>query len=277
MTWDRDLFLDVHMNAKNFRDAGLPVESFWEAGLQSNTWKNWHIDPRNKDFGATSKFTRLDVAEAKKLMAAAGYTAMLPVDVGSPSSVSGQSTFDQIVDLLTGMAETAGLFKAQRKQAAFGAAFNQAWGSKHGQFDGLAFTQSALSIGPVTDLRSAYHSKSSTSHGTDSTFDDLLDKARGEFDDKKRQEILYDAQRHEAESAFFPRIGGVAGFDIAWPALRNWNVWLGGGATGGAAARIYTTAFVGPSKAPLKKSEGAWAKRRTETAGRACRSTTKRG
>src|SRR3954454_2286531 len=34
MTWDRDLFLDVHMNAKNFRDAGLPVESFWETGLQ---------------------------------------------------------------------------------------------------------------------------------------------------------------------------------------------------------------------------------------------------
>ena len=43
------------------------------------------MDPRNKDFGATSKFTRLDVAEAKKLMAAAGYTAILPVDVGSPT------------------------------------------------------------------------------------------------------------------------------------------------------------------------------------------------
>jgi hypothetical protein len=32
------------------------------------------------------------------------------------------------------------------------------------------------------------------------------------------------------------------------------NVWLGGGATGGAAAGIYTTAFIDPTKAQLKKS-----------------------
>ena len=46
---------------------------------------------------------------------------------------------------------------------------------------------------------------------------------------------------------FQPKIGGANSFNLAWPVVRNQNVWQGG--TNHEFARI----FLDPSKAPLKR------------------------
>jgi ABC-type transport system substrate-binding protein len=81
MTWDRDLFLDVAYNVPKFKEGGLPVETVVESGVWAGAWKGWWLDPRGKDFGPNTKFFKNDIAEAKKLMAAAGLASGTDLDI----------------------------------------------------------------------------------------------------------------------------------------------------------------------------------------------------
>ncbi|MGE0057329.1 MAG: ABC transporter substrate-binding protein [Dehalococcoidia bacterium] len=72
MAIDRDLFIDTVSNVAPFRAEGLPVETRWNSHLNATT-EGWWLDPKGKDFGPNAKYFKLDIAEAKKLMAAAGF------------------------------------------------------------------------------------------------------------------------------------------------------------------------------------------------------------
>ena len=94
LTWERDLFLDLAYNVANFRDGGLPVETVVESGVWSGAWAGWWLDPRSKDFGPNTKFFNQELAEAKKLMNAAGYAGGVDTDMYyvSPQSFSSSWT-----------------------------------------------------------------------------------------------------------------------------------------------------------------------------------------
>ena len=50
----------------------MPVESRWNTALVGS-YEGWWLDPKGKDFGPNAKYFQHDLAEAKKLLAAAGY------------------------------------------------------------------------------------------------------------------------------------------------------------------------------------------------------------
>jgi ABC-type transport system substrate-binding protein len=247
-TWDRDLFIDAFFNAAATKQAGVDVETLWEVGLQANTWRGWVIDPKGKDFGPNVKYLKKDLAEAKKLMAAAGFNSALEIDNNTPTGLGTQATFDRGVEIMVGFVEESGLFKTSRKLSPFAPTFIQNFNNAKGNFNGVAFTQSSLVQDPTNYLRSYYHPTGSRRQGTDDTFADLLDKAKGEFDEKKRQALLWDVQRREAEKSFFPRIAGATGLQVTWPALRNVGVFQGG------TARWNAALFVDPNRPPHKKA-----------------------
>jgi peptide/nickel transport system substrate-binding protein len=73
MAIDRDLYLDTFSNKAAFAAEGLPINSYWGSVLNSDPEDQDRLDPLGKDFGPNAKYYKFDLAEAKKLLAAAGY------------------------------------------------------------------------------------------------------------------------------------------------------------------------------------------------------------
>ena len=70
---DRDLFAETWYNVPKFTSQGLPVDTRLElARVKADEFAGWWLDPKGKDFGPNAKYYKHDLAEAKKLMAAAG-------------------------------------------------------------------------------------------------------------------------------------------------------------------------------------------------------------
>ena len=75
LTFDRDLFAETYFNIPKFTSQGLPVDSAWSSVVEPDEFAGWWVDPKGKDFGPTAKWYKHDVAEAKKLVSAAGFNS----------------------------------------------------------------------------------------------------------------------------------------------------------------------------------------------------------
>ena len=73
MSIDRDAWLDAQYNTSSFEEQGLPITKRWNTALEANdNTTGWWLDPKDKAFGPNAKYFERNVAEAKKLLAAAG-------------------------------------------------------------------------------------------------------------------------------------------------------------------------------------------------------------
>src|SRR4051812_35050699 len=249
MTIDRGLYLDTVYNLSKFKDGGLPVESIWEAGLQADNYQGWVLDAKAKDFGPNAKYFEYNVAEAKKLVAAAGFNAETEMILPARQSVRNVAYYDGL-EPIYGMTQESGVFKFK---ITYIANYDADWViNYHNQakqpFNGVTISLSSLAQDPATYLYAYYNSKGQLRQGTDATLDDMTKKAMAEFDTNKRKQLVHDIQRYEGGKMFFPRIGGARGFSVAWPAVRNREVYQGG------TQRALTTLWLDQTKAPFKKS-----------------------
>src|SRR4051812_19880927 len=72
MSIDRDAWLDAQYNTSSFENQGLPITKRWNTALEANdNTTGWWLDPKDKAFGPNAKYFERNVAEAKKLLAAA--------------------------------------------------------------------------------------------------------------------------------------------------------------------------------------------------------------
>jgi ABC-type transport system substrate-binding protein len=252
MTQDRDLFLDTFSNVATFRKEGVEVDTFYEAAAQCDTWKGWYIDPRDKNFGPNAKFFKKDMAEAKKLMQAAGFNSQLPLNVYLPASGSdfGNPAFFQAADITLGMVEESGLFKPTRQPKRYQTEFLPGYIAApiHAKYDDVALMIGNLQGDPVTVAYTYYHPQGQFSGGTDTTIENLLVQSLREFDVKKRQDLMIELQKYEGGKQYTPRLASASGFQLFWPVLRNVNTFQGGN------GRNYTDIFLDETKPPVKKA-----------------------
>src|SRR5207248_10705217 len=105
MAWDRDLFIETVFNVSKFASQGLPVETRWNTALAATSFE-W-LNPKSKDFGENAKYFEHSVAEAKKLLSAAGYPN--GVEVTSNTFTTGEygTDFPKYTEILEGMATEA--------------------------------------------------------------------------------------------------------------------------------------------------------------------------
>src|SRR6185436_18926068 len=262
MTLDRDLIIDVNYDTERLQKEGFPVERRWNSALPANYFSGWWLDPKGKDFGENAKYFKRGVAEAKKLLSAAGYANGFET---TSNYVTGPElgTTPKHAEVIDGFIRELGV-KVNVKSLNYANEYIPKFRDGKGQYDGYTYVSTAGA--PTGDealivLANEYWSKGTSAafHGFsangqndqsgDPKLDEMFQKGRFERDNAKRAEIVRDIQRYIAKpwyAASLPGMGKV--FTVAWPALRNFRVWQGRN------ARSNYQQWVDDTKAPLAKS-----------------------
>jgi len=78
MAFDRNAFADVLYAPKNLEAFGLKTRTYWMSPLSPGLGAEW-LDPSGKDFGPSGKYMQHDIAESRKMLAAAGFDDKRPL------------------------------------------------------------------------------------------------------------------------------------------------------------------------------------------------------
>ena len=255
MSWDRDLYLDTFFNISKFAAEGMPVQSRWNSAVQA-TYEGWWLDPRSKDFGPNAKFYQHDIAEAKKLLSAAGFPNGFQTTsnyVTGPELVV--APYAQPMD---GFIKDIGI-SSTVNSLDYAKVYIPSFRDGQGQYEGWLYKSTAGGVGassPEGSISNEYWSKGGvTFHGFsangkndksgDPQVDSTIDKIRVEQDTEKRRSLMFDLQRYLAKTVYALYPPGVAtGFLVAWPCLANFHVYQ--------ASRLNYQLWVDDTKAPFK-------------------------
>jgi ABC-type transport system substrate-binding protein len=250
MAIDRDAFIDAVYNVSRFQKEGLPVETAWHSCI-NQSFRGYWMDPRDSKFGPNAKYFQHNIAEAKKLLAAAGYANGLDYNSTYPEGTAYGAAFPAQLEIMQGMAQEAG-FRGKNNPINYTAEFIPKYRDGRGQHDGMAYK-----IGPgyATDaiarfVYEIYGKGGSNFYGFsasgkndqagDPALDSFIDKGKLETDIAKRQAIALDIQRYMAQKQYhvmWP--GGAGAFLMAWPAVKDFQT--------------YRTAFTGINESPATR------------------------
>jgi peptide/nickel transport system substrate-binding protein len=238
MSIDRELFAETWFNVSNFTSQGLPVQTAWSSAVPANEYRGWWMDPRDKNFGPNGKFYEHNVAEAKKLVAAAGFQSGVDY-ISTRAGGNYGPEYDRQIEILEGMAADAG-FRAQTNVVQYQNDLIPNYQNVQGEFEGIAWMlRPQSSSDPIDKLAENLFSKSGDNfigvdpagkgdHSGDPYVDDQIRKSRIERDSDKRRQIMADLQRHLGDQMYLIRpVSGATGFDLAWPALQNFLYFRG--------------------------------------------------
>lgn len=255
MSWDRHLWIDARFNVAKFESEGLPTQTYWNTAVRPIE-SGWWLDPKGKDFGPNAKYYELNLAEAKKLLAAAGFSNGLDVDANYVTTGQYGPDFNTEIEILLGFIREAG-FRSKVVPSNWNGDWRTKFADSQGDFEGLSFRLALDGSHPAIaeKLFLGYHHEGGLSYtgffSEGSSYqkgapdlEEIINKARVEFDPAKQHALINDFQRLEAEGQYRPRFPGVGTtFRIGWPVVQNDFVFRGD--------TPYKNVFIDPTKAPL--------------------------
>lgn len=164
---------------------------------------DWWLDPRGPEMGPNGKFFQYDPAEAKKLLAAAGYPNGLKVDLISTAGYG--QIWVQAVELMLQDMKAIGIettLKMQDYAAYIGTTFL-------GQFEGgdvMIYGLETPFTEPHDFLFNMYHPKGTRNHASvdDPKLTEMIDKQMRVVDRAERKKQIFEIQRYLAEQMYYP-------------------------------------------------------------------------
>ncbi len=253
-TIDRDSFIAAAANTDQFASQGLPVQTFWEGAFGAGYYSSAYLDPKSKDYGPNAKNFVFDIAEAKKMLEAAGLKTPLDIEqvYAAPGPTSFPAAFYTRADIFMGMVENSGIFKVKRNLIQYQTEWNtDKYITSGGKFSGVTWGPDTSPPDGASAAFFQYNSKGGRNMAgptPDPMMEDLTLKVRKEFDDKKRADIVHEIERYNAGKMTNIKIANAGGFSLTWPTYRNVNVYLGG------TNWMNLREFVDPTLPPQKKS-----------------------
>ena len=228
MSVDWDAIRAYFSNSADFAAAGIPIESRMPTHISGGGAADslYWLDPQKNELGDVSKFFLFNLAEAKKLMEAAGYTSPVEIEGFQHNGAQYGSIYQEQGDLTVDGWNKSGLFKVKMTSLAYPQFLDQMYQKR--DFKGVAVQQYDF-VYNETDLNlfNWYHSKGGRFHWVkgDTKLDDMIMKQRREIDAEKRTTVIHDIQKYMATvMGRFPGDGTSGGFGFQWPAVRN-NAW----------------------------------------------------
>ena len=234
---DRDAWIGALFNVEGFERDGLPVQTRWNSHLLA-VWEKpaFWLDPQGSDFGPNAKYFQYNVEEAKKLLAAAGHENLKVVS-SYPVERLPLQRFSEPID---GMIRELGI-EIEINTPDYATVYIPNYRDGHGQYEGYAYGSVTgvmpQAIHPASALSAEYWPQGgaafrgfSTTNANDQSGDPeltrMIEDSRFEFDDDALVTKLHDIQRYLAEQMWgLSMPGGATGYNMAWPALQNMEVW----------------------------------------------------
>jgi peptide/nickel transport system substrate-binding protein len=222
---DRDLVIDVFENVNQLAKDGLELPTRWHSPIPAG-WDGAWLDPRGKDFGPNAQYYKYDVAEAKKLLAAAGHANGFDFDYHYTSN--GYDTFYlKQVDIWQGMFQGIGL-RPKMLPEDYTTTFLPGL-RNNGKFLGAKLSGSSAQGDPIEMVSLHYHSEGgfgqhqvAFQHEPD--VDKMVNDMRSEFDSAKRIQLLQEFQRTMSKRMRMIWHAGVAPtLRLSWPWLANYS------------------------------------------------------
>jgi peptide/nickel transport system substrate-binding protein len=232
MLIDRDQFIEIFNDLQNFQAAGVEMNAYWNTPL-SGGWGPFWLDPKSSDFGPHAANFKVNVAEAKKLLAAAGH----PDGFETPFTFVGTADYGrdwgQRAEALMAMLAKGGI-RCRANAIDYNAVWIPQYLRKQGDFDGLAMYPNGSRGDPGQWLHVFYASTGANNQVAKNfpELDALIVKQRRELDRQKRIAVFHDIQRYFAEQMpSVPQGGGTEVPTLMWNGLHGpgeYVVWPGG-------------------------------------------------
>jgi ABC-type transport system substrate-binding protein len=226
MLLDRELLLETFFNVTPFRDAGMPVETYWFGHLAPGQ-SEW-IDPKGNGLGEGAKYFKYDPAEAKKLVEAAGFKTPAPAQYSyftdnNPETVKENQVMAQMIT-------ESGVLKMELDGLLYNTSWRTARNSSGTGFSGVLHHQgSAVSAESIYTQKYTVGGRNAVSPAPIAGVTELIPKLRAEVDPLKHTAIIQDIEKKLAlEWPDILRAGTVPGYTLHWPWFKNYGVFKEG-------------------------------------------------
>jgi ABC-type transport system substrate-binding protein len=272
---DREAMLDVFGNRQNVLKEGAEF-TYRLHSIVGAGWEGYWVDPLDsKKFGPNSKYFTLNIAEAKKLMSAAGFPNGAEGSFYYNGSTNYGATYTRLAEALVGMLNEGGMKIKQGPtdyqnswlpDYHFAYAANYQGGpDKTRTFDGMALRAPTFYATLAQTLFTNQHKDGSRFEGCspdgknaqngDPDLNTKIEKLKQEFDLNKAHAQALDIAQYVADKAYWVQgypFSNLA-FGVYWPVIGNLGVWR----TWSTSRLVPETVmhwWIDDQAAPLKKS-----------------------
>jgi len=271
MTIDREAYIDVIDNRDSFRAGGIEL-AVRQNSVVPGGWNDYWLDPTDsKEFGASAKYLQLNLAEAKKLLSAAGVPDGFEFEINIGGHYG--NAYTKVCEVYAGMIAASGL-----KPKINVIAPPSVWLSNYGQvyrfslgrykpgdgFSGLAVVPDRNFVTSPVQLFNHWNTAGGSHRGAgvegrsitegDPKLQDLTVKIIQEFDRDKQVSLVHDLIRYATERSYYvPRPSSTKSFNLWWPVIGNVGAYRSA-PNAGAWVDNRINWWIDDTKPPLKKA-----------------------